>query len=178
MCQPILLLPASARVLQSSNGRRLDMAPHVARSVKSDNAYATCPGPLMVESWHRYDRRNPKRSRAEAYCQLSAEYDRALGEVPNFAHVLNLMLKKEERRYSAIFSLAQSPTPSKHNSRKTYDEALQSTFKQFIRNSHATGVLNRRYGTLDHVFNVEVCPYLIEYCTHTGYTCVCEHYEF
>jgi len=103
MCQPILLVSASARIWQSSSGCRFDMAPHVARFVKSENACPTCPRPLRTKSWHELDGRNPKRNQAEAYCQLSAEYDLALGEVPEFVLDLNFILKKEERRYSVNF---------------------------------------------------------------------------
>jgi hypothetical protein len=46
--------------------------------------------------------------RSKAYRQLSAEYISTSAEPPAFAHILDLILKKEEKQYSA-------KTPRQHN---------------------------------------------------------------
>jgi hypothetical protein len=46
--------------------------------------------------------------RSKAYRQLSAEYFIAFAEPPAFPNILNFILKKEEKQYSA-------KTPRQHN---------------------------------------------------------------
>lgn len=58
---------------------------------------------------------------------------------------------------------------------KTYNETLQGSFEEFVCDSNATWMLSRRDGVLDDVFDVEVCPYLVEHGAHTRNARVGEH---
>ena len=59
-----------------------------------------------------------------------------------------------------------------------HHEALKSSFKQLVRDSSTSRMLDRRQRILDNILDIQIRPDLMQDCAHVPDSRVCDHDEF